>query len=308
MNCRTELKRLWHFQHFHLWLFLAAAIYQPRAIHAQAPPEIFEAMKSFSQRAEKFIPGFMAELPPEERAKLAQIDVDLRDEQRLGAQVLDNYETQLRKYKKSIQWRGRDVDYLKQLVAVIQPLMKHVTRYPQIRVGMVVTDQPDAYSVPGGTLLFTTGLLDTVGSEAALIGVTAHELSHLDRGHQLLPLKQSKLTAQVTDWRQLMRTMSVMKPFHPEFEREADNDAFQWMVEAGYDPRELAHLLESWDQHQNVQAPWIDIIPSFVRSHPDAGRRAESLLRQLDALGGGDDLYVGVENWERRIPRDKKRF
>ncbi len=291
-----------------LWLLFAAIVSQPYSVHAQPPPEIFEAMKTFSQRAEKFMPSFMGELPAEERAKLAQIEVDLRDEQRLGTQVLENYESQLRAQKKSIQWRGRDVEYLKQLVAVIQPLMKHATRYAQIRVGIVVTDQPDAYSVPGGTLLFTTGLLDTAGSEAALVGVTAHELSHVDRGHQLLPLKQSKLTAQVTDWRQMMRTMSVMKPFHPEFEREADEDAFHWMVEAGYDPRELAHLLESWDQRQNAQAPWIDIIPSFVRSHPDAGRRAESILKRFDALASGDDLYIGLENWKRRISREKKRF
>ncbi len=265
-------------------------------------------MKTFSQRAEQFMPRFMGEISPEERVKLAHIDVDPRDEQRLGAQVLDNYESQLRAQKKSILWRRGDVDYLKQLVAAIQPHITHAARYPQIRVGIVATDQPDAYSIPGGTLLFTSGLLDTAGSEAALVGVIAHELSHLDRGHQLLPLKQSKLTAQATDWRQMLSMLSVMKPVHPEFEREADEDAFQWMVAAGYDPRELAHLLESWGRQQKAQAPWIDVIPSFVRSHPDASHRAESILKQFDALVVGSDLYVGIENWKRRIPRDKQRF
>ncbi len=98
-----------------------------------------------------------------------------------------------------------------------------------------------------------------------------------------------------------------MKPFHPEFEREADEDAFQWTVAAGYDPRELAHLLQSWDQQQNATSPWDDVIPSFVRSHPDAGRRAASVLKSYDQLANRDQLYVGQENLKRRIPRDKQR-
>ena len=38
---------------------------------------------------------------------------------------------------------------------------------------------------PGGTLIFFRGILDFAGSEAALVGVIGHELSHLDHGHQL---------------------------------------------------------------------------------------------------------------------------
>ncbi len=38
--------------------------------------------------------------------------------------------------------------------------------------------------------------METVGSEAALVGVIAHELSHLDREHLLLPLKQAKMMNQ----------------------------------------------------------------------------------------------------------------
>jgi hypothetical protein len=48
--------------------------------------------------------------------------------------------------------------------------------------------------------------------------------------------------AQGVDWRQLQSMAAIMKPCHPELEQEADIDAFRWMVAAGYDPRELAHL------------------------------------------------------------------
>lgn len=289
-----------------IWLSLAGG--WNRYLAAQPPPDFLEAMKQFSRQAESFVPEQVREIPVAERAQLARIEIPWHEEQRFGRQVLDGYEKQLLSEQKTIERRGRDVEYLDQLVAIIRPRMKHAVRYKRIRVGVVPTDQPDAYSIPGGDLLFTRGLLETAGSEAALVGVIAHELSHLDRGHQLLPLKQAKLTAQPTDWRQFLGTMAMMKPFHPEFEREADEDAFRWMVATGYDPRELAHLLESWDQQQNTRAPWIEVIPSFVRSHPDAGLRAASLLLSYDRLGPGQDFYIGHENWKRRLPRDNQRF
>jgi predicted Zn-dependent protease len=275
---------------------------------AQPPADVFETMQAFTRQAENFVPGFVKEISPQERARLAQIEIEWRDEQRYGAQILENYESQLRLKQKSVVRRGRDVTYLQTLIGTLQPLMQNAQRYKVIRIGIVPLEQPDAYSIPGGDILVTTGLIDSAGSEGALVGVLAHELSHLDRGHQLLPLKQSKTMAQGFDWRQLQSMAAIMKPFHPELEQEADNDAFRWMVAAGYDPRELAHLLESWDQQQNSQAPWIDVIPGFVKSHPDAGRRAKSLIEKYSALPNQADLYIGHENLKRRIPRDKQRF
>lgn len=287
-------------------LSLASLTPQPAA--GQPPADMLEAMKRFSQQAESFVPDFVREIPADQRQRLAGIHIDWRDEQQFGRQVLESYEAQLAARQQSIKRQGRDVLYLDQLVAVIQPLMRNAQRYRKIRVGIIPSDQADAYSIPGGDLLFTRGLLETAGSEAGLIGVVAHELSHLDRGHQLLPLKQSKLNSAPTDWRQMMGAMAVCKPVHPEFEREADADALQWMLAAGYDVRELAHVLAAWDQRQNVQAPWVEVIPGFVRSHPDAGQRAQDLLRGYDRWAGGRDLYVGRENLQRRIPRDKQRF
>lgn len=280
----------------------------PHIVSAQPPAEFFEAMKAFSQQAENFVPGFVREIAPEERARLAQIEIPLKEEQQYGAQVLQNYEAKLKQENKTIIRRGREVTYLKALVETIRPHMRRAASYRSIRVGIIPSDQPDAYSIPGGELLFTSGLIDSAGSEAALIGVVAHELSHLDRGHQLLPLKLARLNSPGADWQRMLNSMAAFKPFHPEFEREADEDAWKWMVATGYDPRELAHLLESWDQRQNSQAPWVDLVPGFVRSHPDAGRRAQWLLEQYATLPAGTNLYIGQENLRRRIARQQRQF
>ena len=81
--------------------------------------------------------------------------------------------------------RGKDVTYLRELVASIQPLLVNRQRYPTIQVLLADSPQIDARSFPGGSLVFCRGLLDSAGSEAALVGIIAHELVHLDRGHVL---------------------------------------------------------------------------------------------------------------------------
>lgn len=277
----------------------------------QAPPPMAEAMQRLSQGSqafEQFVPGFVREISPENRRQLDAIKIDWKEEQKFGARILADYEQQLKASGKALVRKGADIDYLEKLVTLMKSHMRQSKRYPTIRLGIVPTDKPDAFSIPGGTLLFTSGLLETSGSEAALIGVIAHELSHLDRGHQLLPLKQQMLFARTKDWAKLMNAFAIAKPFHPEFEREADADALEWSMAAGYDPRELAHLLESWDQQQNNNTPWLDVIPTFVRSHPDAGSRAMTLLQKFAAVAQKNELYVGQQNLARRIPRDEQRF
>jgi hypothetical protein len=72
--------------------------------------------EAFTRQAENFVPGFVKEISPQERARLAQIEIEWRDEQRYGAQILENYESQLRLKQKSVVRRGRDVTYLQTLI------------------------------------------------------------------------------------------------------------------------------------------------------------------------------------------------
>ncbi len=300
-----------------------SAAISSRTLHAQPPPSIAEAMLGLSNgngasELEVFIPGFIKEISPENRRLLEAIEISWSEEQTFGSRILANYEKQLKSagtplvrpliVRPLIVRHGPDVEYLKKLTDVIQPQMQQAKRYQNLRIGIVTSEKPDALSIPGGNLLFTSGLLATAESEAALIGVIGHELSHLDRGHLLLPLKQNKLLARPQNLNAMMNAFAVVKPFHPEFESEADADAFAWSIAAGYDPRELAHLLDNWDKRQNTQTPWLDAIPSFVKSHPDAGKRALALLSRFDALPQQPPLYIGRENLQRRLPRDVKRF
>ncbi len=278
---------------------------------AQDPADALREMfEKFGQQSEQFMPGMFSELSPAQMAELEKVPVTKREEADFGSRVLKNYEASLRSQNQTITRDGIETKYLSKLVSDIRPNMTNAKRYPNIDVALVTTESIDAYSIPGGHLLFTTGLMNSVQSEAELVAVICHELSHLDRGHQLLPLKQSKRANTMTDLRSSMEWMATMvKPFRPEFETQADADAVRWMLAEGYDARELARLLMRWDARQDQQAGWTKMIPSFARSHPDSGRRATVVLNNVDrARVKTEKLIIGKENLARRIPHSESQF
>ncbi|MDX1929444.1 MAG: M48 family metallopeptidase [Pirellulaceae bacterium] len=317
-QARFEQARFEHFRRAALrvgvCLALAAifpwpAIAQDAAF--QQPAERFQQFfDNFASNAGPMAPMF-GKLSPEQLEKLEQVKITFADENQFGQRILDAFLQQLKQYKVAVAQQGKDVTYLRQLLKTLKPRMRHADRYKQLDVRVIDSESTDAFSIPGGRLLVTRGLLESATSEAAVVGVLAHELSHLDREHQLIPLKQSKLANQPLDFQDRMMWIALMvRPNRPEQESEADGDATRWMMESGYDPRELAKLLNSWDQQQNQVAPWLQFVPGFVKSHPDAGKRVQDVLGVAAKLDGNfpQAKYVGVENLRSRTSRSVRAF
>lgn len=258
-------------------------------------------------------------LPPEERRKLQQIPVSAAEERKIGEQAVDAHLQALRQQGLSVVNGGREHAYVSRLVELIRPRMEHAARYARIRVYIIETNAVDARSFPGGTLFFTHGMLETAGSEAALVGVVGHELSHLDHGHQLLHVRRLKLAQQgfapdqagfspdqfLSSGLTLMKMFS--RPFQPEDEAEADADGVRWAYEAGYDPRALGELFRDRRQPPGAGLPMLD----FFRSHPPDRERWEAVQRQYHQLQRAqprDRLYLGRENLQRRVTRAQRAF
>jgi predicted Zn-dependent protease len=279
------------------------------------PPAVGDAINGFDQMVEAFADNagpfapLFGRLSPEQVQRLSTIEISVEDEREFGQQVLDAYLKQLAKSNISVVRQGKDVAYLLTLLNVIRPSMTHAARYPQLDVRVINVDSSDAYSIPGAHLLVTRGLLETAVSEAAVVGVLAHELSHLDRGHQLNLLKQSKLASKPLSFDDTMLSISLIaRPFRPEQESEADGDATRWMMSGGYQPREFVKLLSRWGQQQNQQSPWLQAIPSLAKSHPDPSKRVQNVLAhiQQNELRYPNAKFVGVKNLQQRQPRNPR--
>lgn len=277
----------------------------PRAIGAS--PEAF------------FEPMFGKSSAEEERA-LEKVKIGIKEEREFGQPQIDAFLAQLKEQGLRVMRTGKDVDYLRQLVETIHPLMKNPKRYPKITVYLVESPRADARTFPGGTIFFFEGLLSLAENEAALVGIVGHELSHLDRGHLLVPLKRARVLESsinegaagfdpqkfFTQGTTMMRL--VGRPFRPEDEAAADRDGAAWAYRAGYDPREMAALFSRL--HERDKDPKIPLA-SFFRTHPYSDDRSAALLEQYDEMQTADPregLYRGQKNLENRVPRANQRF
>ncbi|WP_373652831.1 M48 family metallopeptidase [Schlesneria sp. DSM 10557] len=256
----------------------------------------------------------------DERAELEKISIAIADEQKFGEQLQEAAFDTLANSEIALEKQGRDVEYLQSLVSTLQPFMRNKERYKSIRVIVARSPRIDARSYPGGTLIFFEGLLDTVPNEAALVGIVGHELSHLDRGHQLLPLRRMQLLEKslpASDPGKAQKPLDPRliklwaRPFRPEDERAADLDGVRWSFQAGYDPREMAKVF----QKNPAKQPPPDELgtldwPSFFRSHPYNPERHAAILKESRRLQQqappAEPLFIGRENLKKRFSRTQE--
>ncbi|OHB69817.1 MAG: hypothetical protein A2V70_14790 [Planctomycetes bacterium RBG_13_63_9] len=263
---------------------------------------------------------FFGEERDEDREALARIEVSFAEERRMGETAVRAYLAELKRQKIRVLARGREVDYLRDLVETIRPLMDQRQRYRHINVYLAQSSRCDARSFPGGTLVFFRGLLESADSEAAVVGIVGHELSHLDRGHHLVRVRRMKLaqqmlsdSAQASSPDQFFNAGAAlariwMRPFRPEDEAEADRDGARWAYQVGYDPREMGNLfLRLRDRNRLQGLP----IPSFLQTHPapeDRNAEIVKLYGELQHAEPSAKLYIGKENLRRRVARVRRRL
>ena len=267
--------------------------------------------------AEQVFDRFFGETAAERQA-LQQVEVDGREERRIGEAGIQDLLNSLRAQRIRVLTRGKDVDYLVSLTAEIRPRMQNAKRYRTIHVYVAETDSLDARAFPGGSIVFTTGMLDFAGSEAAVVGVLAHELSHIDHGHQLRLARGVKLAEQGWSGERspdfgmpanvMLATKQFARPFHAEDEAEADRDSATWSFELGYEPLEMAKLFRRLDR---LHPAGPVRMPDFVRTHPYNAERYAAVKKLADELRASQPKrkpYVGIKNLRQRTPRSVKRF
>jgi predicted Zn-dependent protease len=255
-----------------------------------------------------------------EQAALEKIEVSPEEERKFGEQAATAYLDSLKQQRVRLFTKGKNVDYLRDLAATIRPHMQHAERYEELKIIVARSDVTDARTFPGGTVVFFDGMLDFADNEAAVAGILGHELSHLDRGHQLTQLRGMKLAEQTfsgkrggVNWMKsgptLMRLWS--RPFRPEDEKQADLDSAAWLYAAEYDPRELAKVFLQLEERNHQQFNPASFMPGFLRSHPYERDRYEAVMRRYDELQKAEpqeDLYIGRKNLEQRVARSKQEF
>jgi predicted Zn-dependent protease len=296
---------------------MCCAALWPFRLAGAEPPSAARPDEPFASAADELFDHLFGETPAEREA-LQEVRIGPREERQIGEAGVEALLDSYRQQKVRVLERGDEVEYVRSLVSQIHPRMRNAQRYSAIRVYVAETPTADARAFPGGSIVCTTGMIDLAASEAALVGVLAHELSHIDLGHQLRMARAMKLAQDGQSFRRrpgrgippqiVLMTKQFARPFRAEDEAEADRDAATWAFELGYEPLELAALFQRFEQTQ--PGPGLRL-PNFLRTHPYNAER-KAAVRQLTAELRSDNrdlkLYVGRENLERRIPRSRQRF
>ena len=123
----------------------------------------------------------------------------------------------------------------------------------------------NAFALPGGPMFVHRGMFDAAAAEGEVVGVMAHELSHV-----LLRHGTANMTKAQNPWLQLGQIAgavggavvggaagsaiaqgsqfglgTLLLRYSRDFEKQADLLGSQIMARAGYDPRALAHMFET---------------------------------------------------------------
>lgn len=159
-----------------------------------------------------------------------------------------------------------------------QRLAKNSTRPNIPYTFQVVADRSvNAFATMGGFVYVTTGLLNTVDSEAQLAAVLSHEIGHIASRHAIEQMRQAAVaqgvaTAAGVDSSTLVQLgveFALNRPRSREDEYEADRLAVETLAKAGYPPIALVQFLEKL---RNQPSP-----PAFLSTHPATGDRIARL-------------------------------
>jgi len=153
----------------------------------------------------------------------------------------------------------------------------------------------NAWCMPGGKVVFYTGIMPICQDETGVAVVMGHEVAHAIANHGAERMSQGlmqqmggaaldiALANKPGETRALFGTayglasnVGAMLPFSRLHESEADKMGLIFMAMAGYDPREAPKFWERMSSQSKGSAP-----PEFLSTHPSHETRIKDLNAQI---------------------------
>ena len=172
-------------------------------------------------------------------------------------------------------------------------MVKEANSY-QWEFNLVEDEQMNAWCLPGGKVVFYTGILPICENEDGIAAVMGHEVAHAFAKHG-----QERMTSAYGQqlggmavaigtsgqnyetqalWNSLygMSSQVGMLAYSRTHETEADKLGMVFMIMAGYDPEEAIEVWKRMKANANGEAP-----PEFFSTHPSNDTRIENLQTYL---------------------------
>ena len=164
------------------------------------------------------------------------------------------------------------------------------------------SDHVNAFAAPGGYVIVTRGMINTLRSEAELAGVLGHEIGHVIRKHHLAALRKGAFmnllgagaaagAAGKSSGELVQALVGPTKDLYArgldkDDEFEADRVGIVLAARAGYDPYGLPAALQTLAKIK-PDDPYLALL---FKTHPNPGARLDQLAL---AMGSGFDRFQG---------------
>lgn len=135
---------------------------------------------------------------------------------------------------------------------------------------------PNAFALPGGTLVLTDELVDLLKDDDVVMGVLGHELGHVTHRHGMRQLVQvtvlqTALGAAFGDYASIIAYAPLVlgtMAYSREHERQADAESATFMRAAGISPRVMVRFFEAVRAEQKTRTKSSPLGISIISSHP----------------------------------------
>jgi beta-barrel assembly-enhancing protease len=181
------------------------------------------------------------------------------------------------------------------LAATAKPLLEALPGQREWHFYIVQTEMLNAVALPGGHILVTRGLLERVERPEELLGIVAHEVAHVTKRHGFR--KQISAVGPFLVFQIFMRGRSgvmavvgggsallVEQSFSQEYEKEADEVGWAYLVAANIDPRGMISVFRKLKAAEAAQGNVGLLLPTAFQSHPDVNKRIARLEAKWNRL------------------------
>lgn len=195
-----------------------------------------------------------------------------------------------------------DSNRVAQLTRLAAPLLAVVPRGTEFKFHIMDAGYPNAFALPGGHIVVTTGLLK-IADNTELAGVIAHESAHLALRHHARKIISSAgpvlifgifLHSQDRLFNVLSAGSGLMmqQGFSQEYEFEADAAGWKYLAAANIDPRGMISLFRKFKAQEDREKA-AAALPQAFQSHPALDQRIvrlEAAWKKLPRKSGFVEL------------------
>jgi beta-barrel assembly-enhancing protease len=188
---------------------------------------------------------------------------------------------------------------LKPFHQVVEPML-NLPEFKARRLNFhIVNDASiNAFAIPGGHVVIHTGLLQSAQSWDEVMGVIGHELAHLSHRHSLRNLMETAglylvVQSLLGDIQGLLAvlldngTKLLTLEYSRDFEREADDVGFGYIVQSGFNPEGLVTFFRKIkaEQERHELGSILNKSLQFISTHPATDERILAMEKRIAEQG-----------------------